>query len=379
MRFLLFKYKLCLCAFAFFLTSCSPSEPESIKVGLVSSQSGVYSEVGVSGRNGAEIAVEVINNSGGINGRPLELIIKDDKTNTEELDKVLQELKSRDVKFVIGPFVSILSGYIRDNSKKNGILHISPTISTPYMSDQDDLFIRIINETSGQGAVLAEYDLQKGENRRAAVIYDVSNYNYTYPIFRSFQKEYEAAGSEIVYSTSINPESDNDYIEIAKKIAESQADVALLLTTAIDAAVFAQHIKRFSQDIQLYGARWSKTEDIIRNGGRAVEGMVFSSMYEGNHNSEEYQKFSQIYMDKFGHKGSFIAAYSYEAVMLLAKALRQAGKHTPESVKDAIIEMGSFTGLQEDIFINRYGDAIRKNSLIIIRNNRFEVLNAEVF
>ncbi len=85
-----------------------PLKKEKIKIGLSTTLTGPYSTTGVQFRNGAMFAVEELNNSGGINGHPVELITRDDKANPEEALRVDQELIDNGVVAILGHYISTI-------------------------------------------------------------------------------------------------------------------------------------------------------------------------------------------------------------------------------------------------------------------------------
>ncbi len=75
---------------------------KTVKIGFVGSLSGNMAELGISGRNAFNLAIQEINNTGGINGMKIESVIMDDKSNPEGASELVDELVAQDVKFVIG-------------------------------------------------------------------------------------------------------------------------------------------------------------------------------------------------------------------------------------------------------------------------------------
>ncbi|MGM0427217.1 MAG: ABC transporter substrate-binding protein, partial [Thermodesulfobacteriota bacterium] len=84
-------------------------EKEPIKLGFSGCLTGRLSDLGTSGRNGAILAVEQVNEAGGINGRPVELIVRDDRQNKAEALRVDQELMAEGVVAIIGHMTSTMS------------------------------------------------------------------------------------------------------------------------------------------------------------------------------------------------------------------------------------------------------------------------------
>ncbi len=96
-----------------------------IKVGFVGGLTGRLSDLGTAGRNGVILAVEEINSRGGINGRPVELITKDDKQDPELSLRVDRELVDEGVAAIIGHMTSVMSMAVLPFINEEKILMIS--------------------------------------------------------------------------------------------------------------------------------------------------------------------------------------------------------------------------------------------------------------
>lgn len=111
-----------------------------IPVGFAGPLSGSSSDLGVQGRNGATLAIEEINEAGGIAGRPLELIARDDWNDPDLVPLLNTELVEEGVVATIGHMTSAPSVVAAALGERGRVLHISPTASAPDLSSRDDLF-----------------------------------------------------------------------------------------------------------------------------------------------------------------------------------------------------------------------------------------------
>jgi len=356
------------------IISCS-REGKNINIGVIGVLSGRYSEVGVASRNGAELAVDVINMSGGVQGRMLKTTALDDKNDKKAVSEAFEKMISSKISYIIGPNISHLADETKFYAKKDNLLIISPTMSTDELSGIYDNFIRVISVTSAEGTAIAEHAIKMGL-KRAAIIYDISNSEYTEPIYQVFRSTFEKDGlRKIVYVNQVSRDTKEDFLSMANNLLATDADMVFLLTTAIDAAHMAQQIRKTDQVVKIFAARWAKTLDIISQGGQAVEGMILSSMYTPTKRSDAYLEFENRYYKKYNTKPSFVSVYAYEAVMVLAEAMKNAKSLDVKDVKTSLFKIGKFKGLEEDIIINKFGDAERKISLARINNGAFEVLD----
>lgn len=356
-----------------FICSCGNQEP--IYIGAIGGLSGRYSELGVAGRNGVDLAISEINEQGGIHGRPLLMISEDDKNLPEECSKGLQSLIDRGVKFVIGPYTSNMAKATLEAISGKDILIISPTISTDSVTSQDDNFLRVMSSNQSKALVTAQY-INKAEHETIAVTYDVKNAAFSSPLCQQFADEYiKLNPAASIHIIPIN-KSDEPFSSVAQKVIDSKATALFNITSGIDGAALCQQLSKKKSSILIVGALWMRTKDLIEYGGRSVEGVKFVSQYDQKDKSPEYKKFIKTYKRLFGVKPSFSSFYSYEATTVLLSALKGSPSATAEGVKQKILATRQFNGLQEPILFDKYGDVTRKQSITKIENGEF-VLDEE--
>ena len=126
-----------------FFISCEMKEP--VKIGYAGGLTGRVADLGIAGRDGVILAVEEINSAGGINGREVKLLVKDDKQDAETAVNVNEELIQQGVAAIIGHMTSSMSkaGVKAINDKK--VFMLSPTTSTNELTGLDDYFFRLEN------------------------------------------------------------------------------------------------------------------------------------------------------------------------------------------------------------------------------------------
>jgi len=145
-------------------------------------------------------AVEEINSRGGVDGRPVELITKDDKQDPEEALRVDRELVDEGVVAIIGHMTSAMSMAVLPFINKEKILMISPTTSTNKLTGIDDFFIRIMEPHKSEIDHLARQAFKVMGLKKMAAIYDLSNRAYTEGYFHNFKQEFEGLGGKIIHA-----------------------------------------------------------------------------------------------------------------------------------------------------------------------------------
>ncbi len=348
--------------------SCSRNEP--IKIGMVAGLSGRMSQLGVSARNAVLVAVEKANEEGGIHGRKIELIIKDNQGDPEICGRVIQELIDQGVVGIIGPLMSKMADTVLDTIKGKEVLVISPTISTDAIKDIDDNFIRLMPVASQEALAMADVVIREG-HKQVAVVYDASNRAYTGPIYELFRQRLERGGGKVTYVNDMSDTREKKFTKMAREIISADVQALYIISSGIDASFLCQQIRRVTSGIRFYGSNWVKTGKIIEQGGRSVEGMVIAAPYEQEPKTSQFQEFSFRHKELFNADPDFVATYSHEAAQVLFFGIRKNRTFSPRNIKQTILDQKKFQGLEEPFIINNFGDAIRSAMFLEIKNGAF--------
>lgn len=361
-------FLLILIALAVGLRESKKQEP--IKVGFAGCLTGRHSDLGISGRDGLMLATKEVNQAGGIAGRPVELIVKDDKHDPEVAVKVDKELIEEGAMVIIGHMTSSMGRAALPVINEQGILMISPTITSDEFSGIDDNFIRVASSNKFETKDMAFYAFHSMGLRKMSCVADLSNQAYAEGICSNFKEELENFGGLIVLVERITSGSELDFTSLVDRILEQQPDGLLIAAGALDTAMICQHIRKRGAQLPIMSSAWAMTEDLLQHGGPAVEGLIFSHFFDNQKLNDNYRKFKDKFRTYFGRDPNFAASQAYEAACMLFEVLQET-RDTRE-LKAAIMRRGIFHGLQADYEIDRFGDAHRKYFIMKVRDNRFE-------
>ncbi len=351
-------------------TSCGREEP--IRIGFIAGLSGRVADLGVAGRNGVILAIDQKNAQGGIKGRNLELIVRDDQQNPDTAQRMVKELLDLKVDLIIGPMTSSMAMATVSLVNDSKIYMVSPTASTTALSNKDDHLLRVISSTNAYAIKSALYQFDNLGRRKAVVIYDSRNKSYTQDWLNHFKTTFENLGGSIVKSTSFHSGSDVSFYGPVKELLESDPDLFLIITNAVDAALICQQVRKLDQKLSIAMAEWASTERFIELGGTAAEGVYVSQFLDRNDTSAPYQNFRNTFHERFGREPGFAGLAGYDTGLVIIEALSRQKKD--ETIKEAIIQKKSFQGLQQVITINRFGDADRTTFITKIKNGQYVTL-----
>jgi len=199
---------------SFLLIGC---EKEPIKVGFIADISTKQSQLGVDARNSVELYLNKINLEGGIDGRMIDLIVKDDGSDSVKASEAHREFKDEGVYFVIGHLTSDMSDAVL-NSQGEDLLFLSPSMSTDTLSENDDFFIRTSPINSRQGKIMSDY-CHMNSIKDIVVIYDTSNEEYTKNLMDYFKEFYENDHFSLKAVIPFNSKED-DLENVANKVTQ---------------------------------------------------------------------------------------------------------------------------------------------------------------
>lgn len=350
-------------------SSCKSQE--SIKVGFVAGLTGPNAALGVDGRDGALLAVEKINSLGGVNGHPIELIVRDDLGTSEGSIAADKELINNAGLFVIvGHMTSSAMMAAWTEVKDNGVIFLSPTVSTPQLSGLDDNFFRLIPINSIFAEKMAEYSANELGQKRVAIFYDTDNAAFTDTFRDGFAKRFVAEGGQIVMTYDFSSATAPDFKPVIGDLKSLQPDGIFIIASAVDTALIAQQARLGGLDVQLLTSNWALTDDLIQNGGLATEGIVAMVAHDENNQSSEYLDFAKRFQDRFGRQPTFAAGYGFESISVLASALQKTNG-SKDGLANALLETRNFAGVNGNISFDEYGDVKRTLYLITVRDGKF--------
>jgi len=353
---------------------CAQQDP--IKIGFAGELTGRRSELGVSTRDGAQLAVDEINQRGGINGRPIELIIKDDKGDPETARQVDKALIDQDVVAIIGHITSTQTAAALDQINKAEVVLISPTSSSTLFSDQADYFFRVIPGNELMGIALADHIHHHHGVKQLTGVYDTDNQTFSETLWKAVSAEFEELGGDASQVFTFAG-GQTDLEDFMQQVNATQPEALIFIATAVDTALMVQYSRQNNPEILLFSSTWAQTDELLQKGGRAIEGLEMGAAYHPQHPSPAYQEFVKKFKERYRRQPALAASHAYETVIVLAQALKQT-KGQAEGLPQALSTIKNLPGLQGNISINEYGDVIREAYIVEVKDGQFEIIDTIV-
>jgi branched-chain amino acid transport system substrate-binding protein len=361
---------LVLCA-ALLLAACEEqaSVPMPIRLGVIVDVSGPSASLGLAGRNGMQLAVEEANAAGGIQGRPIELLYRDDGFDPQRARQAAAELIAMPVEAAIGPMTSLIAEQLAPLFTEADILLMGGTPLSPLLAGRDDQFFRTLSHTNPDARDIANHLGQYRGLQRVNVIIELSNSSYTRPWLADFSRYLQATGAEVGLTVEFSRDQQTDFAALARRALADSPAAVVLISSALDTALLATQLRQQAPQLILATPAWAAADALIEMGGRAVEGMITALAFDLNDTSASFLAFKQRYQARFAQPIDTAALTSYNATWVLLTALQQRlpGEHP----KQALLRIRRFQGVQRLIFFDEFGDSDSLLYPMVVRDGRF--------
>lgn len=343
------------------------SRPEPLRIGFIAELSGRSADIGESGRNGFLLAVEDARQAGVFGERQVEVLVRDVGASPEATRAAVGELLAAGVVAVVGPMNSANVEVVQPLVEAAGVVEIAPTASAMKLHGKDDLLFRINWTTHENGRNYARHCHQRGL-RRVAVAVNDNNRVFSQSWLDEFRSAFKALGGEVVVAPVFDSTS-GSYGALVGELLAARPDGVVVIGNAADSARIAQQVRKVAPRMPLVAAEWAGSTQLLELGGRAVEGLMLAQNYNQADTSPRFTRFTEAYRKRFGSAPAYASVLSYDAGAALTGALGRRVASMP--LKDALIQLGPFDGLQQPIRFDRNGDAERSAIFLSVRDGRF--------
>ncbi|HET9580746.1 MAG TPA: ABC transporter substrate-binding protein [Usitatibacter sp.] len=234
-----------------FIISARGEQP--IKIGMVDPLTGVYAAVAQNEVTGAKLAVQQINAKGGINGRPIELLVEDSANDVGTGVQKARKLIERDqVTFLIGDVNSGIAQAISQVSNEKGVLHIVSGGHTDTITGKDCKWnvYRVCNTTSMEANAVADLLFSKYGKKWHFITPD---YAFGHTLQQAAEKDLKKLGGTMT-GNELTPLGTSDFSAYLIKARAAKPDVLLVLPQGSDMVNCLKQIAQFGMEKQMHVA-----------------------------------------------------------------------------------------------------------------------------
>ena len=349
--------------------SCSKRQEPGIQVGQFASLTGAQATFGQSTDKGVRLALKEINDSGGVLGQPLRVTTKDNQSKPGETSTAVRELITRDkVVALIGEVASGRSLEAAPIAQRSGIPMISPASTNEKVTETGDHIFRVCFIDPFQGTVCAKFARKLGASK-AAILTDVSK-DYSLGLARSFKQEFVKTGGTILGEQSYTG-GDKDFSAQLTAIKAGNPDVIFLPAYYTEAPLIIRQARQLGITVPFVGGDGWDSPELIAVGGPAVEGCYFSNHFSNQSTDPQVVAFVKAYRDTYHEDPDAMVALGYDALKLLADAMKRAGTSDPAKVNAAIATTKDFPGVTGKITLDEHRNPTKPAVMLQVKDGKF--------
>lgn len=346
----------------------APAQAAAIKIGFNVPLTGFAAADGLSAKNGAELAVEQVNASGGINGDMLELVIYDDQASPKEAVPIAQKLIEKDE--VVAAVSGSYSGSTRAAAgifQESGVPYISAYAIHPDITRAGNYVFRtsFVGEVQGRaGAKLVGETL----GLKKVTIVTLKN-DFGQSLASGFKEAASQFGIEILseYEYSIK---DRQFGPIVSKIRADKPDVIYASGYFFTAGPLVSQLRAAGIDVPVIGQEGYDSQKFIDIAGAASEGTIITTSLDRDSSAAETQDFISSFESKSGQKADMVAASAHTAIKVLAAALQSATSLDRDAVRDAIATT-KLTASTGEISFNALGEVQKSVQVQVVKDGQW--------
>ncbi|MGJ0204173.1 ABC transporter substrate-binding protein [Leucobacter sp. gxy201] len=332
------------------LASCSSSGGDTagdsadapVKFGVALPDTGNSAQYGEYFRQGLDLAAEQLNEAGGVQGHPVELVYEDTQADPAQAPQVAQKfVDDESILAVLGDFGTPATSAASQIYQDAGLVQFAFSASGPDVTDPGDYIFATWVSQEYEAPRLAEFAAQTGE--KAAVFYHDTDWGQE--TFGFFQEGEKQSGLDEVYSTAYDPES-TDFRPLLLAAQKTNPEVIVLISYAADGALITSQARELGIETPIVGISSIYNQQFIDLAGDAAEGVQTLSYFTPDNDDPEVQQFIADFTAATGEKvPSDYAIRAYDALHAVAQGAERAKSLTRADLRDALDDGGDFTSV----------------------------------
>src|SRR6266404_3909368 len=343
------------------------SNADKVRIGVFMSLTGSTANFGISSTNGIKLAAEEVNAKGGINGKQIDILVQDDRSDASEAATIVTKFVTQDqVHAILGEVASsrsIAAAPIAQNAK---IPMLTPSSTNPEVTKKGDYIFRSCFIDPVQGAAIAQFAAKTLGKKRAGIMVDRKN-DYSTGLEKVIAATFTKMGGEMVVTQSYQA-GDQDFNAQITSIKGANPDVIFVPGYYGDVALFAKQARDKGVTVPLVGGDGWDAKQLYDIGGKALNGSYFTNHYSPYDTDPAVVKFVSDYKTLYGAIPDALAATAYDAARIMFDAIKRANSLEGKAIRDALAATKDFPGVTGVVTFNADRDAVKPIVMIEIKD-----------
>ena len=310
-----------------------PRDADKFYIGGIGPTTGDNAIYGTAVKNGIQLAVDEINEAGGINGYQIEYSFEDDQSDAEKSVNAYNTLKDWGMQMLVGTVTSTPCVAVVEETHADNMFQFTPS-ATAVDSIQYDNAFRMCFSDPDQGKASADYISQNGIAKKIAVIYNSSD-TYSTGIRQKFEEEAKTVGLDVVASEAFTADSKTDFSVQLQKAKDAGAELVFLPIYYQEASLILAQAKNAGFDPLWFGVDgMDGILDLDGFDASLAEGLMFLTPFTADSEDEKTQTFVANYEAEFGDTPIQFAADAYDCLYVMKEAMEKADVTPDMSISD---------------------------------------------
>lgn len=339
-----------------------PSRP--VKIALILAETGIAAKDNEPSIRAAALAIEEINAQGGLLGHPVQMIHLDNQSTPIGSKRAAEKALEHDVTAVIGAIWSSHSLPMAEVLQRARVPMITPTSSHPYVTLAGNYIFRVCFSDAFQGRAVARFALKDLDARTAVVLKNI-NEEYSVTLAKYFEKTFTLGDGKILASYGYKGTA-MDFSEWLSEVKKRQPKVVFIPGYSRDSGLAVKQAVRMGIETTFLGGDgWDGS--IFKYARNALEGSYYSTHWHPEVPFPRSRHLLKIYRAKYGEDkiADSRIPLTYDAVMVLAEAVRRAGSSNRHTIRNAIAATGEYKGATGNILFDENGDPLNKETIFL--------------
>ena len=365
------------------VAGCGGSSSKEIKIGLLNEMTGGNATIGTAAANGAKLAIKEINANGGLLGKQIKAVVADNKSEPSEAANAMTKLLTQDkVVAVTGTFSSSNAIAAASVAEANTSPYLVAGATNPKVTVDDKTknvkkyIYRVCFIDPFQGTVAANFAAKDLKVKKAAMLVDNSS-DYSKGLAEFFEAALVKEGGEIVANEAYL-QKDTDFKATLTKIKSKGAEVLYVPGYYEEVGKIVKQAREMGITVPIIGADgWDSPKLVEIASAAALNNTYFTNHYSVEDTSPKAQAFVEAYTKEYGQKPEALAVLGYDAVYVLADAIKRANSTDSAKIIEALAETKDFPAISGVTTINKTHDA-DKNAVVIEMKDGKQVFKTSI-
>lgn len=352
---------------------CKINKDDVIKIGAVLPLTGDVAVWGNNTKEGIDLAVEIINKNGGLDGKMIKIIYEDSQAlPAKGVTAITKLIKLDNVSAVIDNSVSSVTLAMAPIAEKNETVILATGATAPAITNAGDFIFRIWNSDDLEGRVIAEYAFNELKIKKIAILF--VNNDYGYGLKDVFEEEYIKLGGSVTVIEKFEQSETNFKPQLTKIKSDNPESIYLVGYPREVAQCLKQTAELGLNSIVLSTVAFEDPY-IIELAKNASEGVIYPYPVTPDVNNEKVKSFYDSYQNKYNKDPGITCDVGYDAVNMLLEAMILSKGQSGSDIKEGLMMIKNYHGVSGIMEFDKNGDVHKPIGFKTVQNQKFIWIN----